>query len=75
MNTLINRDVRAGRWKQIHGTLREWWGRLTGDNQRRLSGRYEVVIGVLQERFGRTKAQAEREAKRFMKHLNRKGAS
>jgi uncharacterized protein YjbJ (UPF0337 family) len=75
MNTLINRDVRAGRWKQIHGTLKEWWGRLTGDNQRRLSGRYEVVIGVLQERFGRTKAQAEREAKRIMKQLNRKGAS
>ena len=35
----------------------------------------EVVIGVLQERFGRTRAQAEREAKRFMNHLNRKGAS
>ena len=75
MNTLINRDVRAGTWKQIHGTLKEWWGSLTGDNQRRLSGRYEVVIGVLQERFGRTRVQAEREAKRFMDPLKRKGAS
>lgn len=75
MDTVTNREVRAGRWKQIHGTLTQWWGRLTGNNQRRLSGRYEVVVGVLLERFGRTKAQAEREAKRFMNHLNRKGAS
>jgi uncharacterized protein YjbJ (UPF0337 family) len=75
MDTVTNGEVRAGRWKQIHGTLKQWWGRLAGNNQRRLSGRYEVVVGVLQERFGRTKAQAEREAKRFMNHLNRKGAS
>jgi uncharacterized protein YjbJ (UPF0337 family) len=75
MNTIINRDVRAGKWKQVHGTVEQWWGRLTDDNQKRLSGRFEVLVGVLQERYGRTRVRAEREAKMFMNPVNRKGAS
>ena len=75
MNTITNRDVRAGKWKQFHGAFIQWWGRLTHDNQKRLSGRFEVLVGVVQERFGRTRAQAEKEAKRFINRVNRKGAS
>jgi len=47
LNTIINRDVRAGKWKQIHGAVEQWWGRLTGDNQKRLSGRFEVLVAIL----------------------------
>ena len=75
MNTIRNRDVQAGKWKQLHGTVEQWWGRLTGDDQKRLSGRFEVLVGVLQERFGRSNARAENGARRFVERVNRTGAS
>ena len=28
----MNEDVFAGRWKEMRGTLRSWWGNLTDDD-------------------------------------------
>lgn len=57
----MNRDVLAGKWKQLKGTIKERWGELTDDELDRVAGRYDKLAGLLQERYGWAKDRAERE--------------
>jgi uncharacterized protein YjbJ (UPF0337 family) len=67
---MTNRDVLAGQWKQWTGKAREKWGKLTNDELDRTEGRIEQLAGLIQERYGRTKAQAEREVEAFFKECS-----
>lgn len=60
----MNKDVLKGKWKQIRGHAREWWGELTDDELDKIGGRAEALIGLLQERYGYAKADAEKEIDR-----------
>ena len=64
----MNRDVLAGKWKQLKGGLKEKWGELTDDDLDRAGGRYDKLAGVLQERYGWAKERAERELDQYLKH-------
>lgn len=66
MNAILNQDVLAGKWKQAQGMAKQWWGKLTDDDLKRINGRIEELIGKVQERYGYTKEQAEQEVARFM---------
>jgi uncharacterized protein YjbJ (UPF0337 family) len=66
MRTSPSRHVLAGKWKQLSGRVVQWWGRLTGNNMRRLHGRFQVLAGVFEERYGHARARSDREAGRFM---------
>jgi uncharacterized protein YjbJ (UPF0337 family) len=59
--TPMNQDILAGRWKQMRGELKTWWGKLTDDDFDRVGGQKDKLIGLLQERYGYTREQAERE--------------
>ena len=37
-NTSVNRDIFAGKWKQMRGELKTWWGKLTDDDLDRIGG-------------------------------------
>lgn len=54
----MNKDVFEGKWKQIRGEARSWWGKLTDDDLDRIGGRLDSLVGVLQERYGYTRQQA-----------------
>jgi uncharacterized protein YjbJ (UPF0337 family) len=54
----LNKDILKGKWKQIRGEARAWWGKLTDNDLDRASGKFEVLAGVLQEKYGYTRAQA-----------------
>lgn len=56
-------DIVEGKWKQMHGQAREWWGKLTDDDLEKVGGKAEAVIGLLQERYGYTRERAEAEFK------------
>jgi uncharacterized protein YjbJ (UPF0337 family) len=60
----MNSDVFAGKWKQLRGQVKEWWGKLTHDDLDRLEGKYDKLVGVLQERYGWARKQAEDEISR-----------
>jgi uncharacterized protein YjbJ (UPF0337 family) len=62
----MNRDVLAGKWKQVKGSLKETWGKLTDDDLDRVAGQYDKLAGVLQERYGWAKDRAERELDQFL---------
>jgi uncharacterized protein YjbJ (UPF0337 family) len=57
----LNRDILAGKWKQMRGELKTWWGKLTDDDVDRIGGQKDKLIGLLQERYGYTREQAEQE--------------
>ena len=63
----MNKDVFEGKWKQMRGQVREWWGKLTDDDLDKVAGKYDKFVGVLQEKYGYTRERAEEEFDRRLK--------
>lgn len=57
----MNNDVFEGKWKQVRGEVKVWWGKLTDDDLDKVEGNYEKLVGLLQEKYGYTREQAEEE--------------
>lgn len=66
----MNRDRIDGMFKQVGGSLREQWGRLTSDRLSIVAGRCEQLVGLAQSRRGVEIEQAERQLREFL-HRNR----
>ncbi len=66
----MNSDVFTGKWKQVRGEAKVWWGKLTDDDLDKVAGRFEMFIGLLQEKYGYSRAQAEREIEQHMRELD-----
>lgn len=62
----MNDDTFAGKWKQMRGKAKEWWGELTDDEIDRVQGKKDQLVGKLQEKYGYTKEQAESEIDKHM---------
>jgi uncharacterized protein YjbJ (UPF0337 family) len=63
---MMNNDVFEGKWKQIRGEAKAWWGKLTDDDLDRIAGKFEVFTGLLQEKYGYTR---ERAADEIINHV------
>jgi uncharacterized protein YjbJ (UPF0337 family) len=72
MNVTFNRDVLTGKWKQIRGKAKEFWGNLTDNDLDRINGQFDELVGVLQQRYGYTREQSEKEVERFIGQLDMK---
>jgi uncharacterized protein YjbJ (UPF0337 family) len=57
----MNKDVFEGKWKQVRGEVRGWWGKLTDDDVDKVAGQFDVFAGLLQEKYGYTREHAEEE--------------
>ena len=57
----MNKDIFKGKWKQIRGEAKRWWGELTDDDLDKVEGDRDKLIGVMQERYGYARDKAERE--------------
>jgi uncharacterized protein YjbJ (UPF0337 family) len=68
----MNQDILAGKWKQMRGELKTWWGKLTDDDVDRISGQKDKLVGLLQERYGYTREQAEQEVERRLQEYGDK---
>jgi uncharacterized protein YjbJ (UPF0337 family) len=60
----MNQDVFEGKWKEMRGQIKEWWGKLTDDELERVGGKADQLIGLLQQKYGYTKEHAEVEFNR-----------
>jgi uncharacterized protein YjbJ (UPF0337 family) len=63
----MNQDVIEGKWKQIRGEVKKWWGQLTDDDLDTVAGNRDKLIGKLQERYGYAKEKAEEEVDRRLR--------
>ncbi len=58
----MNSDQFEGKWKQLKGSVKQRWGKLTDDDITTLSGKKDELVGKIQERYGITREQATKEA-------------
>lgn len=54
----MNKDIFEGKWKQMRGKAKAWWGKLTDDDLDRAAGNFEILAGLLQEKYGYTREAA-----------------
>ena len=72
----VNHDILAGKWKQMRGDLKTWWGKLTDDDVDWIGGQKDKLIGLIQERYGYTREQAEQEIeRRFQEYSDKAGGA
>lgn len=57
----MNSDVLKGKWKQLSGSAKAKWGKLTDLDLDTISGEAEKLSGTLQEKYGYTKEEARRQ--------------
>lgn len=60
----MNQDIFEGKWKELRGQVKEWWGKLTDDDLERVGGKADQLIGLLQQKYGYTKEHAQEELNR-----------
>ena len=68
----MSNDILEGRWKQIRGSAKEWWGKLTDDDFDRIAGKRDQLVGALQEKYGYTHEKAGAEIDRRLKEFDQK---
>lgn len=66
----MNQDMIQGKWKQLKGSLKAKWGKLTDDDVARTEGNHEYLAGRLQERYGWNREQADKEIRDFERTLH-----
>jgi uncharacterized protein YjbJ (UPF0337 family) len=57
----MNKDIFEGKWKQMRGEAKSWWGKLTDDDLDRAAGKFDVLAGILQEKYGYSREAATKE--------------
>jgi uncharacterized protein YjbJ (UPF0337 family) len=57
----MNSDQLQGKWKQIKGSVKERWGKLTDDDLEVVAGKRDQLIGKIQERYGIAKEDAQKQ--------------
>ncbi len=57
----MNSDQLQGKWKQLKGSLKERWGKLTDQDLETIAGKHEKLVGAIQERYGIAKEEAQRQ--------------
>jgi uncharacterized protein YjbJ (UPF0337 family) len=67
----MNADVLKGKWKQLRGEVKQWWGDLTDDDFEKIDGERDKLVGRLQERYGYAKERAEAEVDQRLREYDR----
>jgi len=61
MEVAMNWDRVEGSWKQLKGSVKTKWAKLTEDDLTAINGQREKLEGMLQERYGIAKDEARKE--------------
>lgn len=57
----MNSDILKGKWKQLVGSAKTQWGKLTDDELDQVEGGKDRLAGLIQEKYGVTKDEANRQ--------------
>jgi uncharacterized protein YjbJ (UPF0337 family) len=67
----MNKDILQGKWKQIRGEAKSWWGKLTDDDLDRAAGEFDKLAGLLQEKYGYTRQAADEEIEKRLNEFEK----
>jgi uncharacterized protein YjbJ (UPF0337 family) len=62
----MNWDQVEGKWKQVKGSAKMQFAKLTDNDIDHIGGKRENLIGKLQERYGYAKEEAQRKADEWL---------
>lgn len=57
----MNADQMKGKWKQMKGSVKERWGKLTDDDIDVIDGQHDQLVGRIQERYGIAREAAQKQ--------------
>ena len=63
----MNWDQVQGKWKQMSGSVKQKWAKLTDSDLDYIAGSHEKFVGKLQERYGIAKEEAQKQADQWLK--------
>jgi len=66
----MNWDQLEGKWKQLKGSVRTRWGKLTDDDLELIKGQKDQLVGKIQERYGIQKDEAQRQVEEWNRTLD-----
>jgi uncharacterized protein YjbJ (UPF0337 family) len=66
----MNWDQVEGKWKQLRGSAKQQWGKLTDDDLEQIAGMRDQLVGRLQERYGIAREEAQKKADEWIKVQN-----
>ena len=61
----MNWDTIEGNWKQMKGSIKEKWGKLTDNELDMIEGKKERLVGKIQEKYGIAKEEANKQLDAF----------
>ena len=61
----MNWDQIEGKWKQMKGSVKQKWGKLTDDDLDVIAGKQDQLAGKIQERYGITKEEATKQVREW----------
>jgi uncharacterized protein YjbJ (UPF0337 family) len=65
----MNWDQIEGKWKQVKGSAKQQWAKLTDDDLTYISGKKDELIGRIQERYGISREEAQRQADQWSRDI------
>ena len=66
----MNWDQVQGKWKQVKGTAKTRWGKLTDDDLDVVAGQRDQLVGRIQERYGIAKDEAQTQVDEWNRTLD-----
>ena len=63
----MNWDQVEGKWKQLRGSVKQQWGKLTDNDLDFIAGKRDEFVGKLQERYGIAKEDAQKQCDEWIK--------
>lgn len=61
----MNSDEFKGKWKQLQGSVKQQWGKLTDNEVAEIEGNQDKLVGKIQEKYGVAREEAERQVKEW----------
>jgi uncharacterized protein YjbJ (UPF0337 family) len=71
----MNWNEVEGKWKQMKGSVREKFGKLTDDDLQVIGGKKDQFLGKLQERYGISRDQAQKDLDNWLQGQHQMEAS
>jgi len=71
----MNWDEVQGKWKQMKGSIKEHWGKLTDRDLDTIAGKRDQLAGKIQERYGLSREDAHRETDDWIRTRDEKAAA
>ena len=62
----MNWDQVKGKWRQLSGSAKAQWGKLTDDELAQIDGDRERLAGLIQSKYGVAREEAERQADEWL---------